>query len=335
MPLSTLLVALVAAGACPADQRLLDGGADSLVAVDRDHGTPIDARDDGRLAADAGEDPRLTIMVISDTHVREPDHPDSLRLAEAVDRLERGDHYPKVDLLMITGDLVDSMWADSIWTGNEGPQATAERSRLKTAVALLDQLSIPYLPVIGNHEYYLAPGKYARTAAQADHVATVWKQLTGRETYYHVDRGGFRLVVLDSARGWCLRDQRFDPAQIEWLETEVFDTELPVLLFLHHPIRTDHELQWDLLSHAIPREDAPRFFELLEAHAGQIRAIFVGHGHLWVRDTLGTIPVYETPSFGKHLPHPDRYHLCRLDGERGTVEIVQGREAPYIEASGL
>jgi hypothetical protein len=49
----------------------------------------------------------------------------------------------------------------------------------------------------------------------------------------------------------------------------------------------------------VREESEPGFMELVKAHRADIRGIFVGHGHFWVKDKLyREIPVYETSSFG-------------------------------------
>ena len=97
---------------------------------------------------------------------------------------------------------------------------------------------------------------------------------------------------------------------------------------------TDHDVPWTVdRSNVIPREEA-RFFDIVEAHTDQVQAIFVGHGHLWVHDTLfDTIPVYETASLGNSFANPRIVHLLRCDPSTGLVEVSAGREdVVYLEA---
>ena len=51
-----------------------------------------------------------------------------------------------------------------------------------------------------------------------------------------------------------------------------------------------------------------------------IKGIFVGHGHLWVRDLLyEQIGVYETESFGDETDHP--YLVIGFDNSSKDIHV--------------
>jgi hypothetical protein len=125
----------------------------------------------------------------------------------------------------------------------------------------------------------------------------MWKYYTGLEPYYVFYREGMKYLVLNSMEARP-EERHFGEVQLDWLEEHLSDEE-PVILFFHHPVKTDHPRVWAKKKDLVTQESDSRFMELLSIHREQIRGIFVGHGHRWVQDKLyREIPVYETVSFG-------------------------------------
>jgi hypothetical protein len=85
---------------------------------------------------------------------------------------------------------------------------------------------------------------------------------------------------------------------MEWIRKELARGEPAVLLF-HHPVKTDHFRLWAHKEDMVSEKNEPEFMALCKVHKENIRGVFVGHGHQWVKDKLyKKIPVYETSSFG-------------------------------------
>lgn len=265
--------------------------------------------------------------MISDTHIKVEGGPDALRLEGLVDRINSG-AIPDVDLLLISGDVVDLLYGSYPGTSDD---------RLARAMRILGRLEIEFYPGIGNHDYKLGPDHKATTPEQLDQVAEIWRKQTGRETVYSFEHEGFRFVALDNYKGRFINDpgngekEHFDAEQLDWLE-KLLSEEMPTILYFHYPIETDHDLFWTEKK-AMVEKDEVRVHAMIKRHKDQIKAIFVGHGHLWVKDTLySTIPVYETAGFGRELAKEDNYHLLDCDPADGSIQVTKGDErAYYIE----
>jgi 3',5'-cyclic AMP phosphodiesterase CpdA len=276
------------------------------------------------LCSCAEETPRepFQVMVISDVHARGSEHVDTQRLVEHVERLS-GPEWNDLDLFVVTGDLVHSLYETY-------PPADPADSRLAGAVAILDQMEIPVLPVLGNHEYELQVGRDAGSAQEVALVENHWRETTGRERFGYEEIGGFRFVALDSWPRPTDGGLSFDVAQTDWLDG-VLAEGVPTVLFAHHPLETDTPQTWSLTPDEVVGRDETRVFEVLSAHRDTVRAIFVGHGHLWVKDTLfGTIPVFETAAMGSVMPNIDNYHLLTCNAETGTVDTENGAHVRYM-----
>jgi hypothetical protein len=169
-------------------------------------------------------------------------------------------------------------------------------------------------------------------------IEAVWKKVLGIDPYYSVVAHGWRMIFLNSNRGAsrsavCEGNQNeafctgsFDDEQLAWFEGELAGPE-PCIVFVHHPIHTDVAGKlWSLLPSFLV-EEGDKVYAILDAHKDKIRAIFSGHGHLWVKDTRGgTIPVFETSALGDHNGSPSNYHVVNVASD-GTVDVVMGNEA--------
>ena len=157
-----------------------------------------------------------------------------------------------------------------------------------------DECSLPMINVIGNHDVYgwtsadhgvtpSDPGYGKRWAMEVFDLASA---------YYVVDRGGWRIIVLDSTHpveGGGGYTARLDQAQFEWLERTLASTpaDRPVLVASHIPILAactfldgDNEQSGDWrVPGAWMHIDARRIKDLFHRHPG-VRLCVSGHVHL-------------------------------------------------------
>lgn len=245
-------------------------------------------------------------IVISDTHISNDESKDK-RLAALVEKIN-SHQFLAVELLLITGDLVSCVY------GNKEPNEPDEsNNRIKQLQALLGELHIPYYLILGNHDYrFNRSGDSDRyfSLEEIEQMEAIWKRDSGIEPYYSFEHQGWKFICLNSMRGRYM-NRHFDDEQLDWLEALLNDDKPTILLF-HHPLKTDHRRIWCKSKDLITPDNETRFFSLLENHKLQITAIFVGHGHRWVKDTLfGSIKVFETDSFGESKGLP--FYLVELD----------------------
>ena len=92
--------------------------------------------------------------------------------------------------------------------------------------------------------------------------------------YYYVDRGGWRIVVLDSnynkPNGWG----GVDSQQLNWLRETIAGTEEPIIVFMHHPIF--------MITDKRPDDVHPGYVELekIFSENGKVKYVISGHAHL-------------------------------------------------------
>jgi len=232
-------------------------------------------------------------MILSDTHISSDKYKDG-RLGELVARLNRGD-YPGVEFLLINGDCVSRVYKDYTMDNPD----TSENRVLKLT-GILQGLTIPYYLVMGNHDYKIGPEKDSDAYFSEDEILgmeALWKKWTGFAPYYTFDHHGWRFAVLNSMRGRSQR-KHFDEKQLDWLES-ILEDSMPTVLFSHFPLKTDHLRIWCKKKDLITPDRESRFYSILEAYRENVKGIFVGHGHMWIHDTLfKTIHIYEVESFG-------------------------------------
>jgi len=156
----------------------------------------------------------MLIAQITDTHVRadgafafDGKADTSARLAAAVETIAAMKPLP--DVVLATGDLVD--------TGSAGDY--------RQLVKVLAPLSMPVLPIPGNHD-----ARAPMLAAFPD----IARRLTTPFVQYVVDNYPLRLVALDT-----MDEGRIGgllcAARIAWIEQALAASPRPTIVFMHHP----------------------------------------------------------------------------------------------------
>lgn len=192
------------------------------------------------------------LAVISDTHLTaDPTSTSTLRTALA--RIEAG---ARPDALILPGDLA----AD----GEPGAYARLGE--------LLDQVSMPTVPVMGNHDEL---GAFTAAFGNPDRV---------------VRAAGTRIIALDSTIAGH-HHGRVEAAQLDWLAAELAEPAPEgTVLVLHHPPLPSPVPSVDLLRLREPEK-------LAEVLAGSdVRMIVCGHAHHAGAGVLGGVPVWVAPA---------------------------------------
>jgi len=259
------------------------------------------------------------VMVISDIHISRDEDKDT-RLNILIEQLD-SDYYPKTECLVLTGDVVSKVYSDK----KNGVHLESSNNLAKLMI-MLNELTIPYYPLMGNHDYKIDGDKDSDapfSKAEIDTMELVWKHHTGLEPYYSITINGWKLIMLNSMRGRYL-ERNFDGQQMQWLEDELSSNQ-PSILFFHHPIKTDHFNIWGKPKDLITEEKELQFFSICEKYRDKIKGIFVGHGHRWIEDTLNEIiPVYETESFGENDGIP--FYLVGIDTLKHNINVERFSE---------
>jgi 3',5'-cyclic-AMP phosphodiesterase len=192
------------------------------------------------------------LAVVSDTHLT-ADPASAATLRTALARIEAGS---RPDALLLPGDLT----AD----GEPGAYALLRE--------LLEPVSVPVVPVMGNHDEL---GAFTGAFGTPDRV---------------VRAGGTRIVALDSTIVGH-HHGRVEAAQLEWLAAELADPAPEgTVLVLHHPPLPSPVPSVDLLRLREPEK-------LAEVLSGSdVRMIVCGHAHHAGAGVLAGIPVWVAPA---------------------------------------
>jgi 3',5'-cyclic-AMP phosphodiesterase len=206
----------------------------------------------------------------------------------------------RIDLLVLTGDLANQ-------------RQPATYAQLREAVSeWSDHLRV--LP--GNHD-----NREMVRAAFGDRL------LPGRPTLNFADQlGDFRVIGLDTLRPWRVHG-RLGRAQLAWLARELRRSEVPTLLFMHHPpVRIG---TWWLDKDLVRDHEALRDV----VQGSSVRAIFTGHVHQEATGRFAGADVWTTPSTAYQfrprslLPGSDKtppaFRVIELEGERLDTRVVR------------
>ncbi len=235
----------------------------------------------------------LKFIVISDIHISNDQSKDQ-RLSDFINDINNG-KYSDIELLAITGDNVSSYYSNR----NEGDGL--ENNRALKLMDILKELKKPYIIALGNHDYKIDRDKDSDAPFTIDEISEIeklWKDHAGLKPYYSMEINGYKMIILNSMRG-IYSNRRFDPDQLNWFADQMKEN-LPVFLFFHHPVQTDNFKIWGKPKDLATPENEEKFYAILAKYKSNVKGIFVGHGHMWISDTLfNTIPVFETASFGE------------------------------------
>lgn len=280
-------------------------------------------------------------IVISDIHVRIPGNLDDTRYdnQSTIDNLTQlvariNSEHSDAAFVVATGDLVGCLFSENPAHYGVGIQNPAEKFK-----EIMDGLSMPYRPLLGNHDYETSFDIVAQGISTDNNAAVeaIWQQVLGIAPYYSFVNDGVRFILLNSYRGAASDDDcplsstetgcegSFDAAQLSWLEGQLQKSE-PCVLFMHHPVISDDPwVMWSIGFNTFQVNSNDRFYDIARTYANKIEAIFVGHGHMWAKDTLhGTIPVYETASVGDSGGDKDNFHIVQVDPEQDDYTVTIG-----------
>ena len=272
------------------------------------------------------EETSFRIVLLADSHVIGPNYvccsesegidnssimktPERLRAA--VDKINLLD--PQPDLVFLMGDVVHDAYV-----GDDLSWYLSNESAFEVASGILSELSAPFYPVFGNHDYhYRCDG--SGHSKQLSH--DLFKHYFQAEPYYAVSHKGFRFVVTNSQLGatWDSASEQCDTSlgsygatQLEWIE-EQLDAEEPTFVFAHHMLavtKSDEE----------EGGEYPGLRALLEAKSDRLEGLYVGHTHRWIdfTETYGFTHIV----MGATRYDDDNFWLLELDSEMKTAQIL-------------
>ncbi len=219
-------------------------------------------------------------------------------------RVVSGVAADRPDLVVNTGDM--------IYGRADGPALRRQWDAYKKAIA---PLKMPVYHAPGNHDF------------EDELSLAIWHEYWG-ETYYAFEHLGCRFIVLDTET----QEAAIGDEQFAWL-TRQLDTagRRPVFVFLHRPL-FPKDYAGSSLDSDPPRRD--RLHRLFVGHRRNLRAVFMGHEHIYGHDRRDGVEYYITGGAGGPLyANKDRggfYHylLVHVNGNSKCDVDVKRVEPP-------
>jgi len=211
------------------------------------------------LAGDDDDSFSLKIGLITDLHYADKAPAGTRHYRETLGKLnEAAQQFQKdqATVLVELGDLIDA--ADSV---------SLEQGYLRTIDERFSAICKDRHYVLGNH--------CVDTLHKEEFLDTVGQNAS----YYSFDRGDFHFVVLDSCfrsdgqpygrRNFKWTDANVPPAELEWLTTDLQNTNKHVVVFAHQRLDVSN-------NHGVRNNSDVR--AILE-NSGRVLAVFQGHSH--------------------------------------------------------
>jgi 3',5'-cyclic AMP phosphodiesterase CpdA len=261
----------------------------------------------------------LLIAQLSDLHITRPevslekDVDTAAFLVQAVATVLRLD--PQPDLVLITGDLVESGKAE-------------EYAALRGMIAPLT------CPV------YVLPGNHDERSALREAFGSGRLPVQGKLDYV-IEDWPLRIVMLDSVVAQAPQGELAD-AQLAWLDASLAAAPgRPTLIALHHPPFASGVVHMDEMA-----LQAPERLERVVAKHPQVQAVVCGHMHRLMSTRFGGTLAISAPSVAhqialdlaevpepRYILEPPGFLLHRWDGVRLTTHLVPsgdfGRGMPF------
>ena len=215
------------------------------------------------------------LIQITDTHIIPPGEllygstDTAAHLEDAVGQINR--IRPKPDVVLITGDLVDS----------------PDELSYQHFIELIKPLEIPAYVIPGNHDN---PQLMLKVFAD-----TPYFPVSDDTFQYGIENLPCRILALNShAEGTELAE--FDERRLSWLQEQLGRSVKPVLIAIHHPPMTTGIEFFDLGG-----LEWIRGFKSVLAGYPQVKLVICGHCHTDISSRIGQIPVYMAPATAYQL----------------------------------
>jgi len=262
----------------------------------------------------------FSFVQISDTHIYtssqaippsfkefkgDENHAERLRVAvKEINRMQ-----PKPAFVIATGDLVhEDVEKGLTWPNLEGYKLFKE---------IMEQLTMPWYPVPGNHDQ-----------------SEAYKKILGFPPCYSFDYGNCHFIVLDSNADlpapW---HGHIDSEQFEWLKADLDkNKDRPTMLFFHQPMLPIGDFPGMLLEDEDLVDNADEIFELLSKYP-RANWVITGHFHvnkLYKHQKVFHVITGQTCSFGGYNGPPPGYRIVNIDGMQITTryKILGGELEP-------
>jgi len=150
--------------------------------------------------------------------------------------------------------------------------------------------------------------------------------------FYSLDRGGFHIAILHTIERKDV-DVRIPHAQLEWLAHDLAQTNLPVIVLMHHSASEqdlDDSFWFKGLAHLALVKERAELRKILE-DSGKVRVVFNGHVHRNHLDVIAGIPYVTIQSLIENLDEdapgrPAAAHALATITESRIVVRVHGSD---------
>ncbi len=254
----------------------------------------------------AAQTPLFTFVQLNDLHI-DATVPSSYKLANAkaqyvVDSINAETYFPLPNFVLGVGDIIN------------GDSLGALQPDFNTALPILNQLNVPFYPVMGNHEDVQQEGNPQYTAA--------YRAAFGDDRVnYTFTVGGVQFVMLDDSGAPTSNSTAVGVARRNWLQGVLEATPgVPKIIATHIPmvpLRQPSVLAQSFGFASYTAGDSA-MLALVEQHSDDVVAVLSGHLHLTGAVEQNGIYHIVTSGLGSY---PDDYAYYQVFSDHIHVEM--------------
>jgi len=296
-----------------------DGDWDTFDSVEYEAEVEDAENVEGDTGSEAEEIPeKFRVAFLADTHIidefyegPESNELDTQTMFETYDNLIAVRDYinalePAIDSVYIAGDIVHN------YPSTDWDFYFENTTRFDIAAEILNGFEMPVYFVLGNHDYDIG-------SIPVEFTHDLFREKFGLEdTYYEVERYGFKFIMLDNYLGATCDPESPDYSgelgslgeeQFNWLKERLAEGK-PSFLMTHHQllVMTNDDVNGEGLK------------SLVEENTDVVKLLLAGHTHMWMDWT----EIYNIPHIvlGSTRYDRDNYMIVEIDTASQSFTIL-------------
>jgi predicted phosphodiesterase len=261
----------------------------------------------------SGKNKSIRFGLVTDSHYADREPTNTRFYRESLDKMKECIdvmNNEKVDFVIHLGDFKDE---------DQNKQREDTLKYLRAIEAAFGKFNGPRYHCVGNHDVDSITKQQFLTNIENTGISQ-------DKSYYSFDSGDFHCVVLDSnfhedgrdhfyKEGADWRNTNMPKVELEWLSEDLKSTDLPVVIFSHHPL---HEYETHGTTYQVSNYEEIQ--QVLESQKNVV-AVFQGHVHQERNEKVNGINYFTQLAMVDHSgPENNSFSIVSISEEQIQID---------------